>query len=428
MRSSNPTPRPDDPADGCRPALYTAVVKELSDEAALAQLTSLLDGAHFASPDSIPAVVSTAAAVLGWSARIYLIDYEQRVLVPLLNGDGENPEHQDVEATLAGRAFRLIEPVNSDAADEPRLWVPLLDGVERLGVLDLRFPRGTDVSDASLGDQIRWFTHLIGHLIAAKSPYGDNFHRARSGGQRSVASELVWSLLPPLTMACHEVVISGLLEPAEQVAGDVFDYAMQDGVAHVAMFDATGHDLHSSVIGSLALATYRNSRRRSNDLSSIASRIDATLIDYGTDTYATGVMGELDLASGIFRYVNAGHLSPLLLRAGKVVRSLDEGRRIILGFPGRSVEPAEEHLEPGDVLVLYTDGIVEARDATRDFFGFDRFVDILEHSAAERRPAPETLRRVVHRVLEHQGGVLQDDASVLVLEWNASRAHQLTAD
>ena len=165
------------------------MVKVLSDDAALAQLTSLLDGAHFASPDSIPAVVSTAAAVLGWSARLYLIDYEQRVLVPLPTGDGELLEHEDVEATLAGRAFRTVEPVESEAVDEPRLWVPLLDGVERLGVIDLRFPSGTDLADLRLRDQIRWFSHLIGHLIAAKSPYGDNFHRARSGGQRSVASE-----------------------------------------------------------------------------------------------------------------------------------------------------------------------------------------------------------------------------------------------
>jgi serine phosphatase RsbU (regulator of sigma subunit) len=69
------------------------------------------------------------------------------------------------------------------------------------------------------------------------------------------------------------------------------------------------------------------------------------------------------------------------------------------------------------VIVLYTDGIIEARDAARDFFGLARFIDILEHSAAEQRQAPEMLRRVVHRVLEYQGGLLQDDASVLVVEW-----------
>jgi sigma-B regulation protein RsbU (phosphoserine phosphatase) len=410
-----------------RAAPYTATVSQPPDDVALAQLAALLDGAHLAPPDSLASVVDEAAAVLGWSARVYLIDYAQRFLVLLPASDTEEPTRADVEATLAGRAFRTVEPVPSDGADEPKLWVPLLDGVERLGVLELLFPVGTDIAAERFRAQIRWFSHLVGYLVAAKSPYGDNFHRARSGGRRSVASELVWSLLPPLTMATADMVISALLEPAEQVAGDVFDYAMQDGVAHVAMFDATGHDLNSSVIGALSLAAYRNGRRQSADLSTVASHIDATLIECGLDTFATGVMGELDVTSGVFSYVNAGHPSPLLIRAGKVVKSLDGGRRILLGFPNRSVVAAEERLEPGDVIVFYTDGIVEARDPSRDFFGLERFIDILEHSAAERQRAPETLRRVVHRVLEHQHGVLQDDASVLLIEWKANDARQVTA-
>ena len=396
-------------------------------DAGLAQLTALLDGAHLAAPDSLPTVVSMAAEVLGWSARIYLIDYEQRTLVPLPVAGTELPGTEFVETTLAGRAFRAVESMPSEADDEPRLWVPLLDGVERLGVIDLRFLLGSDIDAEPLRDQVRWFAHLVGHLIAAKNPYGDNFHAARTGGQRSVASELIWSLLPPLTMACEGLVISGLLEPAEKVAGDVFDYAIQDGVAHVAMFDATGHDLNSSVIGSLALAAYRNGRRSALDLSAIASRIDSTLLEFAPDTYATGVIAELSLATGVFRYVNAGHLSPLLLRGGKVVKSLDAGRRILLGFANRVVEPTDENLEPGDVIVFYTDGIVEARDQGRDFFGLERFIDVLEHSAAEHRRAPETLRWVVHRVLEHQNGVLQDDASVLMIEWQGDSAAEMTA-
>ena len=392
-------------------------------ESALAQLTSLLDGAHLATPDSLPAVITSAAAVLDWSARVYLIDYTQRWLVALPVTSDPAPDREEVDSTLAGLAFRSVEPIPIGADDGPGVWVPLLDGVERLGVIQFRFPLGTDVDSGPLREQFRWFAHLAGHLIAAKSPYGDNFHRVRSSGRRSVASELVWSLLPPLTMACDAVVISALLEPAEQVAGDVFDYAIQGDVAHVAIFDATGHDLHSSVIGALTLAAYRNGRRHDSDLASIAVTIDSTLIQYGLDTHATGVIGELQLSTGVFRFVNAGHLSPLLVRGGKVVKSLDGGRRILLGFPDRSSEPVEEHLEPGDVIVLYTDGIVEARDEDRRFFGLDRFVDILERSAAERRQAPETLRRIVHRVLEYQKGSLQDDASVLIIEWNGANAN-----
>ncbi|MFM2077169.1 MAG: hypothetical protein RJA49_1059, partial [Actinomycetota bacterium] len=264
----------------------------MPESAEFEQLTSLLDSAHLAGPDTLAAATSAAAAVLGWSARLYLIDYSQRVLVALPIRGEPDPAVEDVDATLPGRAFRTAEPVQSEAEDAARLWVPLLDGVERLGVVDVRFPLGTDVDSDALRTQVRRFVALVGHLVAAKNPYGDAFHRARSGGQRSVSSELIWALLPPLTMAGPDVVISGLLEPAEQVAGDVFDYAMQDGMAHVGMFDATGHDLHSSVIGSLALAAYRNGRRRGEPLSALAARIDTTLLEYAVGTYATGVMGE----------------------------------------------------------------------------------------------------------------------------------------
>ena len=88
---------------------------------------------------------------------------------------------------------------------------------------------------------------------------------------------------------------------------------------------------------------------------------------------------------------------------------------------------AEQRLEPGDTIVLYTDGVIEARDVSRQFFGLDRFIELLEHSAADQQKAPETLRRVVHRVLEHQHGVLQDDASILVIEWATDPAGGMSA-
>ena len=388
----------------------------------LQQLVSLLDGAHLAAPDVLPSVVASAARVLGWTSQIYLIDYPQRWLVPLAAVGTELPAAEAVDSTLAGRAFRTVELVQGGDDHEWRVWVPLLDGVERLGVVDIRFPLGSDLDRGPLRDQIRWFSHLVGYLVASKSPYGDSFQRARSADQRSVASDLIWSLLPPLTMGCDRLLISGLLEPAEKVAGDVFDYAVDDGIGHVAIFDATGHDLHSSAIGGLALASYRNGRHQQLDLPSAAARIDSTLIEYAVDTYATGLLGQLELDSGIFRYVNAGHPSPLLLRDGKVIKSLDEGRRILFGFPNRTAATATEQLEPGDVIVLYTDGVIEARDEARNFFGIDRFIDVLERRFADRQFAPETLRRIVHTVLEYQHGTLQDDASILFLEWATASA------
>jgi serine phosphatase RsbU (regulator of sigma subunit) len=130
------------------------------------------------------------------------------------------------------------------------------------------------------------------------------------------------------------------------------------------------------------------------------------------------VLAELDLKTGRLRYINAGHPEPLLMRDGSVVKNLGGGRRIMFGLGEGEMTVAEEWLEPGDWVVFYTDGITEARDAERQFYGVDRLRDQLQRSAAAGYPVPETLRRVIHEVLDHQQGNLQDDATVLVAQWD----------
>ena len=77
----------------------------------------------------------------------------------------------------------------------------------------------------------------------------------------------------------------------------------------------------------------------------------------------------------------------------------------------------QERLQPGDRVLLYTDGLVEARTATGEFFTADRLAEFLEREAADGRPTPETLRRLRHAILAHQKGQLQDDATALLVEW-----------
>jgi serine phosphatase RsbU (regulator of sigma subunit) len=86
------------------------------------------------------------------------------------------------------------------------------------------------------------------------------------------------------------------------------------------------------------------------------------------------------------------------------------------------VAVAEEVLQPGDWLVLYTDGITEARDAAGSWFGEERLIDFLTRSAAAAHPPPETARRLTAAVLAHQDGLLQDDASILMACWREEGA------
>lgn len=376
----------------------------------------------------MPAVVADAARMLGWTAHMFLVDDEQRVLIPVGARGEQVGAHLSIDGTLAGRAFRLVEPVPARSA-EPALWVPLLDGVHRFGVVLFGFPAGTDVDAPQVKDAYRMLADATGHLVAAKAPYGDAFRRVTRLRERAVASELLWDLLPPLTFGCEDLVLSAILAPTYDVAADAFDYSVLDGVAHLAVLDATGHTLPGTVLVAVTLAAMRNSRRQSRSLYDTVQAMDELVGLQGhREAFVTGVVAELDLTTGRLRYINAGHPAPLLMRAGKVVKHLQGGRRILLGLGEGQATVAEEWLEPGDRVVFYTDGVTEARGADGEQFGLPRLVDQLERSTASGLPAPETLRLVARDVLEHQHGVLQDDATLLVAEWATGAERGYTPD
>lgn len=107
----------------------------------------------------------------------------------------------NVDTTLAGRAFRLVEIIPAED-EQVTLWMPLLDGTERLGVAGIGLPANADPRDAWLREQCWVLAGLIGHLVAGKLPYSDRFHLVRRTRPMSMAAELLWHLLPPQTFAC----------------------------------------------------------------------------------------------------------------------------------------------------------------------------------------------------------------------------------
>jgi Stage II sporulation protein E (SpoIIE) len=387
----------------------------------LAALVTLLEGMRLAPPERLPVAAAAAGRALGVQVVIYLVDYEQRLLSPVETADGPAREPCAVETTLPGRAFRQVEILPSEAGSAPRLWVPLLDGAERLGILEVVVDDLADLYDPVLRQQCQWVSGLLGHLVVAVDHYGDALDAARRQRSRSPAAELIWHLLPSLTAGTDRCVLSGVVEPSYEVGGDAFDYALSETTAHLAIFDAVGHSLTSGVVTAVTLAAYRSTRRGGGSLFAQATAIDDALTEaFGEKTrFITGVLAELDLVSGRLRYLAAGHPYPLLMRDGRVVKSLTGGRRHLFGLPTATMSVAEEFLEPGDWLTLYTDGITEARDEAGNFFGEERLVDFLRREAASDHPPPETVRRLITAVMRHQRGVLQDDATVLLARWDA---------
>ena len=383
----------------------------------LAAFTDLLDRSHLFQADGLAPAVTAVLAPLGFHAAIYLVDDEQRALRPVPTDDWPAAEPIDLEGSLPGRVFALVQTMPT--ARSSGWWVPIVNGTDRLGVIEFTVTGGIAEDNDLVRQRCETMAGLIGHLVTVTAPKGDFLFQVRRARPMSTSAELLSQMLPPLTASCERLVISAVLEPRYDVGGDGYDYAIDGSLARMMIFDGVGHGLKAGLAYTVAVIAIRAARRAGHGLYAQARAADAALLEQFNDArFVTAILAELNLDTGLLRYINAGHPAPLLLRAGKVVRELPGGRRMPLGLDDASVEIGEETMQPGDRLLLYTDGVTEARDTHGEQFGVHRLIDHAERHAAAGLPAPETLRRLAHAVAGHHDGPAADDATLLLAEWS----------
>jgi hypothetical protein len=393
-------------------------------------LAELLRRTHLSSPDDLAAVVDEEGRRAGArEVDMYLLDYEAVALRPLPRGAGDDRAVIPVDGTLAGKAYSATTILESADAGEGhrRLWLPLLDGTERLGVMGVVLPDGGETTTAEVATWER-YAHLAATLIAAKGAYGDAFERVRRTRRKTIASELIWELTPPLVFATDNVVVAGMLEPAYDNGGDALDYALNDGVLHLALFDAMGHGLAAAGLATFALSAYRHSRRSDFGLVETYNTLDAAIGEqFLGEGFVTGVIARLDVATGQLSWLSAGHPPPFVVRDDRRTRMLTAWPGTPLGVPS-GAEPPEvgrEALEPGDLVLIHSDGLTEARGPGGDRLGLDGLRAFVEREAAASHVAPETLRRLRHAIVGAGSGELEDDATALLVEWRRGGERQL---
>jgi serine phosphatase RsbU (regulator of sigma subunit) len=382
----------------------------------------LLDLRHRGRPEDLPAVLSEAAPFLDAAEIVVLlIDYGQLNLYPL-RGTGGPPVR--VAGTVAGRAYVSGGATRAQAADDGSslwLWLPLLHGAERLGVLQIRTKTEPD---QQLGEDLQTIAALVAELIASRRFYGDAVEYTRRRLPMQLAAEIIWNQLPPLTFAVDGTVVTAVLEPCYDVGGDAFDYAANGDVLHIALFDTVGHGIGASALTTLTLNTYRNARRSGLSLADTYRSIDKWIRAQFPGSFVTAILAEFDTRAGVYRRISAGHPAELWIRAGRVLPAPPSPTALPLGLGhmvSRGPGITEEPLEYGDTLVLYTDGITEARDADGRLFGLDRLTEFLVADLAERSPAAETMRRLIHTIVSYENGELRDDATAAMLQWHPAR-------
>jgi serine phosphatase RsbU (regulator of sigma subunit) len=284
----------------------------------------------------------------------------------------------------------------------------------RTGVLAVTVPDGTPQTL----EQVELLGVFAGLAVAAIALVSDAPYVRRQQREMSLPASMQWDLLPPLNTRAPGALIAGLLEPAYDIAGDAFDYAVDGTELDFAIIDGMGHGISSTLLTALAVGAYRHARRDGASIPQIHTVIDRALSDhYDDDSFATGIVGRLTLATGRLEWTCAGHLPPLLLRGRKVVAELGNEPIVPFGLRGATPALCAVDLEPGDTVLLYTDGVTEAHLPDGEQFGLPRLIDLLEREAAAGPQPEEILRRLVRELLRHQPDGLRDDATFLLVQW-----------
>ncbi|GAA2133367.1 PP2C family protein-serine/threonine phosphatase [Actinomadura napierensis] len=380
-----------------------------------------------ARPDELVTAV-TAELARRWPgarAEVLLVDYRQAYLVPVVPGlaevFGRDPGGGDVplDNTGPGRAFAGQRAIRerSGRIGADLVHLPLTVQGERLGVLTVRRP-----GEAGLGGpEPEWLypaAHALSRALKIADSATDLYRRVRRRTRLTVAAEMQWDLLPPLSRDAAGFRLAGQLEPAYAVWGDNFDWTASGDRLTLTVSNGMGTGTTAAALTHLAVSALRNARRSGADITEQAVLADQSVyaLHRGERSVGTLLM-EFELESGRVRVVDAG--SPKLYRMrGNLTEAIEFDEQLPLGMFGDSRYFVEDfRVEHGDRLVVVSDGVHAALSPKGEPYGPVALLQALRDTRLQL--PPEAVRALVrHYVAYHEGGEPADDAVIVCVDWD----------
>ncbi|HUP85367.1 MAG TPA: PP2C family protein-serine/threonine phosphatase [Acidimicrobiales bacterium] len=401
---------------GRRDVAGTPLAVDGSSSSVYARIAALLHESRQHAPDHLGPFLAASVEQFGMrDLSVYVSDFQQRSLVAIPGSPDQTTYAMD--ATTGGRAYTTGTQVSEPLAGGGfRLWSVVVDGAARLGVMATTLD-AVDDATRSLADSL---AGVVAALLVTRGQCTDAYTTVRRSETLNLAAEMQWDLLPPLSLDSGRVSVAGLIQPAYDVGGDAFDYAINADTLHFAVFDAVGHGLASSQLAHLAVSSYRHSRRSGLDLSATYEAMDAVVSSRGqSEEFVTCILATLELETGELRWINAGHPAPLLVRDAEVVGPLACDPTLPPGLgevaTGGISQVGHLALRRGDRLFCITDGVVDAHRRGGPDFGEDRLLELLGDRSRAGLNAGETVRQLSHSVLDHHG-MLSDDTTAFLVD------------
>ncbi|WIM94881.1 PP2C family protein-serine/threonine phosphatase [Actinoplanes oblitus] len=340
--------------------------------------------------------------------EVLVADLALRRLAPLLDTAG---------AELDPAALRCLASQRPSTGSGPtgtRLHLPLSCWGERLGVLRVDLPRHPDPEQA---EQLRSVADELAVAIRAADRMTDRYRQAQCLQRLTMAAELQWDLLPGRSLGDDRFLLAGQLEPAYDIKGDHFDWALASDRLTITVLNGAGEGLDAALLTVTAVNAMRNARRCGADIveqAELAS--DALHTRYGGGLHAATLLLEIDLVGGWVDAVDAGSPHCMVGRGGEISQIRLE-QQLPLGMFGEARYEIERfRLEPGDRLLVVSDGVHAAAPRGGPTFGESALFTALRGTRLQ--PATEAVGTVMRDLREfHADAEPEDDAVTVCLDW-----------
>jgi sigma-B regulation protein RsbU (phosphoserine phosphatase) len=299
-------------------------------------------------------------------------------------------------------------------------WLPII-AMTAWGNIEL----AVEAMQQGVGDFILkpWDDARLVHVVRSQIAHGRAQRRAEalnlehgiSSREILEARDVQRGFLPKEIPQFPGFEISGACRPARIIGGDYFDvFQVNRGQAALCIGDVSGKGVAGALLMSNLQAAVKATAEETKWPQNLCAKVNQLIrANVAADKFITFFYGLLDISGRSLTYTNAGHNAPILVHPDSSVARLEQGGPVLGVFPEGKYSQGSVNLGPGDRLVLFTDGLIEATNNADEEFGEDRLINtLIEHRTLPARALQERILKAASRFCK---GHFEDDATVVVV-------------
>jgi sigma-B regulation protein RsbU (phosphoserine phosphatase) len=366
------------------------------------------------------------------AVAIFLIDKKKQEIEhikargfdPALEPDLQLKIGQGLAGWAAKTQKSLIAP---DVRKDPRylearvetqsaMVVPIVSNQRMIGVFELESNEPNAYNEEDL-ELLEAFSSLAAASLDRARQYEEILEKRKLEEELSIAKRIQQSFLPREKPQLSGFDISGMNIPSEEVGGDYYDFIpIIENQMGIAIGDVSGKGIPAALIMASFRASLIAEIRNNYAIRSIMFKVNNLLFEStASDIYVTAVYGVLDTKNKIFTFANGGHNAPILGHANGGMEYLTEGGVALGTFENSKYEERPLKLNPGDIIVFYTDGVTEAKNEKDEEFGTRRLKQVIDDS---RQLSATRIQENIYKAVKDFRGDLApgDDLTMIVIK------------